>query len=97
MARLRLTRLARADLHDIGRYTRQRWGDEQCTIYLTRLDAALRTLAETPHIGRERPDIRPGLRSHPHERHVVFYRIDGADLVVLRVLHHARDVRHAGM
>jgi toxin ParE1/3/4 len=52
----------------------------------------LRLLAVTPAIGRERPELAPGLRSLPFGSYLLFYRVsdDGIDLV--RVLHAARDL-----
>jgi toxin ParE1/3/4 len=37
-----------------------------------------RALALNPHIGRRRDELRPGLRSFPHGRYVIFYRVDDA-------------------
>ena len=51
-------------------------------------------LAQYPHIGRRRDeDLRPGLRSFPVRDYVVFYRVQDADVVILRVLHGSRDVK----
>jgi toxin ParE1/3/4 len=51
-------------------------------------------LAEYPHVGRRRDeDLRPGLRSFPVGDYVIFYRVQDADIVVLRVLHGRRDIK----
>jgi toxin ParE1/3/4 len=50
-------------------------------------------LARNPHIGRARDeDLRPGLRSFPVGEYVIIYRIDGEDIVILRVLRGSRNI-----
>jgi toxin ParE1/3/4 len=51
-------------------------------------------LAGHPHLGRARDeDLRPGLRSFPVGEYVVIYRIEGDDVVILRVLRGSRDIQ----
>lgn len=69
------------------------------------IDAFLRSarvLSDSPHIGRQRQFRRPdlaGVRSWPVEgfpNHFIFYRVtDAGVLVVLRVIHGAREIRAA--
>lgn len=49
-------------------------------------------LARYPRIGRSRDELRTGLRSFPVGDYVVFYRISGEYVVILRVLHGRRDI-----
>ncbi len=50
-------------------------------------------LASYPNLGRPRDeDLRPGLRSFPVGEYVIFYRIDGEDVVILRVLRGSRNI-----
>lgn len=50
-------------------------------------------LSDEPRAGRERPELRPGLRSFPEGRYVIFYRIlANEDVEIIRVLHSARDI-----
>ena len=49
-------------------------------------------VAQHPHIGRHRDDLRPGLRSFPAGDYVILYRIDDDDVLILHVLHGARDI-----
>jgi toxin ParE1/3/4 len=44
-------------------------------------------------MGRQRLDLRPGLRSHPVGDYVIFYRLEGVDVLILRALHRRRDMR----
>jgi toxin ParE1/3/4 len=59
---------------------------------LDTIDEKLRLLAESPAIGRERPELAAGLRSLPCGSYQLYYRAsaDGIDLV--RVIHAARDL-----
>jgi toxin ParE1/3/4 len=82
-----LSRLAEADLTDIGSYTLRTWGEEQAMRYLEGLEACCQQLADNPELGRACDHIRPGLRRVEHGRHVVFYRIEGGTIVVSRILH----------
>ena len=44
-------------------------------------------------MGRARPELADGLRSFPtRTRYILYYLVDGADVVIVRVLHHARDI-----
>ena len=45
-------------------------------------------------MGRARPELGSAVRSWPTSTpYVLFYEVDGTELTVLRVLHHARDIR----
>ena len=49
-------------------------------------------LAESPLIGRERSELAPNLRSFPKGRYLIFYRIQGEALQVVRILSGYRDI-----
>jgi toxin ParE1/3/4 len=50
-------------------------------------------LARHPNIGRARDeDLRPGLRSFPVGEYMIIYRVQDADVVILRVLRASRDI-----
>ena len=85
----RFTTLARADLRDIGAYTRERWGDAQAERYLGALERRCRELADAPHMRRKCEDAPEYFRSFVG-RHAIFFRSDedGA-LLIVRILHGA--------
>ncbi len=56
------------------------------------IDAACRTLAANPVSGRAREELAPRLRSFPVGSYIVFYRPMEDGIVVIRVLHGARDL-----
>lgn len=49
-------------------------------------------LGDNPKIGRERPELDYGLRSFPVGSYVVFYRAWSSEVLIVRVLHAARDL-----
>ncbi len=71
----RLSRAADKDLEKIYDYTLDGFGREQAIQYLTELDDTLKELVRIPEMGRERDEIKSGLRSFPKLSHVIFYRI----------------------
>lgn len=60
--------------------------------YMQLMDDKFELLATQPLIGRERDDIEPGLRSHPIDRYIVYYRPVDGGIEIDRVIHAARDV-----
>ncbi len=51
-------------------------------------------LSTQPELGRRRPELARGLRSWPTSTsYILFYVIKGGDVLVVRVLHHARDMQ----
>jgi toxin ParE1/3/4 len=92
MARYELTARAAADLREIGRYTKQTWGLEQARHYREELEIALQKLSLSPHVGRRREAIAPGVRSFRVATHVAFYVQSKDGITILRLLHPSRDV-----
>lgn len=60
--------------------------------FAERIEEVSRRLAESPLLGRERPELAPGIRSFPVGSHLIFYRpmVDGVE--VARVLSGYRDI-----
>jgi toxin ParE1/3/4 len=50
-------------------------------------------LAQFPELGRVRPEILPNVRSTLVWPYVMFYRIVGDEVHILRILHGRRDLR----
>lgn len=53
-------------------------------------------LRENPHLGKDRPELSSSLKSFPLKKYVIFYFNDFSekDLVIVRVLHSARDIEN---
>ena len=85
---------AATDLDDIWFYIASGSGNtELADRFVDSVTARFCLLADHPRIGRERPELRAGLRSYPAGDYVIFYRLEGPDVVILRVLHSRRDIR----
>ena len=50
-------------------------------------------MREFPEMGVTREQLAPGLRALPYRDYVMYYRADAHALVIVRVLHGARDAR----
>jgi len=91
----RLTREAEADIVDIYRYSVENFGQAQADAYHDGLEDGFRLLADSPLLGRDYAFLRPGLRRYEHESHSVYYRVEDAGILILRVLHRRMDpARH---
>ena len=91
MTRYVLSPRARADLADIWDYTATRWGAERAEHYLRQLQACIEAAAVEPRLGRSCDDIRSGYRKYPAGSHVLFYRVLGNGIDVVRILHGRMD------
>jgi toxin ParE1/3/4 len=80
------------DLEEIFDYTEEEFGSDQAAKYLTELQDVFEQLVENPELGRERNEIKQGLRSFTKDAHVVFYRILSKHIRIVRVLHGSRDL-----
>ena len=57
------------------------------------ITAGFGLLARQPYIGRRRDvDLRPGVRSFVVADYVIAYRVDGDNVLILRVLRGSRDI-----
>lgn len=91
MTLYRLTRQAKADLDGIWDYSSARWGPDQADRYVGNLFACFARAVETPEAGRDRSGFVPGTRSMLSGRHLVFYRQTEQGVVILRIVHEARN------
>jgi len=87
-----LSEEADRDISDIFDFSAQTFGYVQAAEYMLSLEACLLRLVDNPALGRERNEIRAGLRSVALASHVVFYRVDDTSVRVVRVLHGSRDL-----
>jgi len=60
--------------------------------FLSELEAKTQKLLRYPEMGRQREELLPSLRSIPEGRYIVFYRIAGKNIELVRVLHGSRDI-----
>jgi toxin ParE1/3/4 len=90
-ARYRLSPAARSDLDEIWDYSAERWGANQANTYIRELAGAIERIASRKRRGRACDDIRAGYFKHACQSHVIFYRMEGEAVVVVRVLHQRMD------
>jgi toxin ParE1/3/4 len=61
--------------------------------YATEFEQKGLVLAQFPEISRSRPEIAPNLRSTLVHPYVIFYRVEGDVIQILRILHGKQDLR----
>lgn len=83
--------VARDDLKDIYQYGRRHWGHARSDAYLEDLNELFWALREQPSMGVVRPDLQSGTRSLSIQSHIVFYRVSGEQIEIIRVLHGRQD------
>lgn len=93
MKTVRLSAMAEDDLLNAWLYV----ADESVSAadrLLWRIKEEADTLLLQPRMGRSRDELAPGLRSWPTRTpYIMFYFIDEEGIVIVRVLHHARDIQ----
>lgn len=94
MTRLRTTQAARADIRGIETYSKAAFGSQAAREYLAGLSAIFDLLEARPQAGA-RDRAFEDMRSFRYRSHRIYYRLDGDLLLVVRILHHARDVAGA--
>jgi len=89
--KLRFRAEAQRDLQEIGDYI-GRDNRQAARRFVRLLRGKCGILAANPHIGRERLELRPGIRSYPVGRYVIFYRVLGRSVEIVNVVHGSRDI-----
>ncbi len=88
----RLTQRAEEDIIRIFREGVLLFGAEQAERYHADLEALFRLIADNPRIAREREEITPPVRIHPHKAHLIVYLIEeDSDVLIVRVRHGHED------
>ena len=83
---------AEEDLLSIWRYGAGEWSPVMADEHERGLSRACERLLRAPQLGRPREELIAGLRSITEDPHVVFYRVSGRTLEIVRVLHQHEDV-----
>ena len=85
------TRKADQDFEAIADYLMQH-NPKASRRYELKLIGALSLIEEQPFMGRDRWDISSEIRSWPVTPYVIFYRVSGGVIEVVRVLHMAQAI-----
>ncbi len=86
----RLASAARKDLRDIAVYI-ARDNPDRAVSYVSELTNKIRTVAEQPFLYAVREGWHTNLRSALHRPYHIVCRVEGDEVIILRVLHGARD------
>ena len=92
MNTLRLTDNARRELTELWGYVAGENGESVADNQIARVFAAMDTLLTYPEAGRQRPELRPSVRSYAVPPYLVFYRYADEVVAVLHVVHGSRDL-----
>jgi len=91
-AAFRVSRAARNDIKNIGRYTQKTYGVDQRRKYLEGLEIKFSFLAKNPDLHPERPTFDPPVRISHYEQHMVVYTTAGDGILIIRVLRSRMDI-----
>jgi toxin ParE1/3/4 len=87
-----LSLAAEEDIVDIAEEGVRLFGAAQAKRYHDDLFTIFSLIAANPRMARERLEISPPVRIHPFKAHLVVYRIEeGDDILVIRVRHGHED------
>ena len=93
MARVLHTALAEESILDVGRYIVERSQNVDAAIALVdRIAQKCELYAQQPLTGESRPELGPAIRCFPVDNHIVIYRPLEDGILVLLVVHGARDI-----
>lgn len=92
MMRIIITPLAEHDLESIGDYI-ARDNPARAITFVRELRAQCERIASNPLGYRQRQELGDSIRSCAHGNYVIFFEIEADDLLVVRILHGARDLQ----
>lgn len=64
---------------------------ERATGFIRQIEQKFKPLRHHPELGPRRDTILPGLRALIYRDYVIYYRVTETALIIVRVLHGARD------
>lgn len=91
MAKFNLSPSAARSIAEIDSYTAENFGPQQSIRYLESLLDRLQHIADNPHTGRKRDDIKVGYYSYFFGSHTVYYRLSKNEIEVIDVLHQSME------
>ena len=91
--RLKIGRLAAADVDAIFEYGLENHGPEAAIDYLDRIEAKYRLLLDHSRSGRAEPELGAGIRSLSCHSHRIYYEIEGETVLIRRIRHKSSNAR----
>ncbi|GGQ04428.1 type II toxin-antitoxin system RelE/ParE family toxin [Shewanella litoralis] len=95
MSKFELSGKAKSDLIKIAKYTQLTWGTTQRNEYLKQLDHSFHQLSQEPMLGMNCDYIREGYRKRPQGSHMIYYKENNNNILIVRILHKSMDVNSA--
>lgn len=95
MAKLRLSKAAQDDLVGIRLFSNMEFGAGTTDSYMRGFNNAFRRLRDFPRWGAPVEEFGEDLRCITHRSHRIFYRVESSEVVVIRIIHHARDMKRS--
>lgn len=84
---------AQSDLDEIWDHAAHRWGIDQAEAYTRQLWQNIEAVASNPTIGRPCPEVKAGYHKFRSGSHVLFFRMLGDGIDVVRILHSRMDFK----
>ncbi|NOQ41214.1 MAG: type II toxin-antitoxin system RelE/ParE family toxin [Desulfuromusa sp.] len=91
MKQVILSPKAKSDLSDIWDYTLSEWGIDQTEKYLRELWAMMQKQVIDPSTSVDISDVRKGYRKIRSGSHVIFFKLTGEGIDVVRILQQRMD------
>ena len=91
MKKISIRPLVIDDLAEIWSYIAED-SPNRADTFIDSIDGKFHELAQSPHIGRSRNELLPGLCSFSVGRYLIFYLIIPDGIEIVRVLHASRDI-----
>ena len=79
------------DLEEIGEFIAQD-NPLRAETFLAQLENHCRSLIQMPNAYPARPGLRPGIRVSVHGKYLIFFKLEGGELQIVRILHGARNL-----
>ena len=95
MADVEFSNAAVVDLSEIDEFSLAQFGEEIGETYMRSFDSSFALLMDHPHAGAAIPECGKAYRCLVHRQHRILYVIEGATVLIVRILRHARDARRA--
>lgn len=92
VAKLRIAAAAQNDLRNIRIYSKAAFGAAATSQYLIGLRTTFFRLRERPLNGTSEEHLGFAMRSFGYKSHRIYFRSANAEVLIVRILHHARDV-----
>ena len=89
-----LTEEADRDIENILDRSVIDFGLLQTELYYNSLKNCLELLDDNPDMGSVADDIQPGYRRFSLQSHVIFYRVSGDGILIVRILHKRMDINN---